>query len=391
MPTHPTALGHVAFYLPSLHGGGAERFAVLLAGELARRGVRVDFLLCHFAGVLCRDLPAGTRVTELGSTAIRRKLPAVCRYLTRERPQAVITSLDASNAVGLARRLTGAPARVVMVLHNTLSEELRTMAPARRRLFRLTRHLYPLADDFVAVSEGVARDAAELLPRIRPRLHTVYNPVVHDGLLAAARAPLDHPWLRPGEPPVVLGVGRLEPQKDYPTLLRAFRAVRDRRPARLVILGEGAGREALTAEVRRLGLADDVALPGFDPNPYAWMARAAVFALSSAWEGLGNVLIEALAVGTPVVSTDCPHGPREILDHGRYGRLVPVGDAAALAAALLAALAEARRPDVLAARGAAFSVARAADAYTALILHGLRGGAPAAAPFRARAALAREA
>jgi glycosyltransferase involved in cell wall biosynthesis len=389
MPARPPALSHVAFYLPSLHGGGAERFALLLTGELLRRGLRVDYLLGRFTGALAAELPAGVRVTELGSVSFARKFPGACRYLCRERPQAVITSLDPSNVIGLARWFTGAPSRVVMVLHNTLSEEMRLHARVRQRVFRVMRHLYVLADDFVAVSEGTAGDTAELAPRIRARLHVIYNPVVHDGLLAAARTPVDHPWFRPGEPPVILGAGRLERQKDFPTLIRAFRVVRDRRPARLVILGTGPEREYLLAEVRRLGLEGHVALPGFVPNPSAWMARAAVFALSSVWEGLGNVVIEALAVGTPVVSTDCPHGPREILGGGRYGRLVRVGDADALAAALLATLDEPRCPEVLAARGRQYSVASAADAYLELINHGLRGGASKSSPYRAKVAVRR--
>jgi glycosyltransferase involved in cell wall biosynthesis len=382
----PDTLEHVCFNLPDLGGGGAEKFALKLAGELQRRGARVDFLLSLRRGELLNEVPLGARVFELGGFAFRRKFGPLCRYLVRHRPQAFISNMDISNVGGLARRVTGVPTRAVMVLHGPLSETVRLESARRRRLFHIAKRLYRLADDVVAVSEGVAADAAALVPSIRDRLRVIPNPVVSEELLAAAREPVGHPWLHPGGPPVVLGVGRLHPLKDFPTLLRAFRAVRDRRPARLIILGNGDLRGQLEAEVDRLGLQGDVALPGFVRNPWAWMAKASVFCLSSISEGLPTVIIEALAVGTPVVATDCPHGPREILAGGRYGRLVPVGAADQLAAALLATLDEPRPSEVLAARGAEFSVARSADAYTALIMHGLRGGSRATAPYRAPAA-----
>ncbi len=150
-----------------------------------------------------------------------------------------------------------------------------------------------------------------------------------------AKEPVEHPWFETGELPVILGVGRLMEQKDFPTLIRAFAKVLKVRPSRLVILGSGKERSRLNALVHELGLQNHVAMLAFQNNPYAYMTKAAVFALSSAWEGFGNVLVEAMAQGTPVVSTDCKHGPREILDHGKHGLLVPVGDSQAMAEAIL--------------------------------------------------------
>jgi glycosyltransferase involved in cell wall biosynthesis len=167
------------------------------------------------------------------------------------------------------------------------------------------------------------------------KIKVIYNPVITPELFARAEEPLDHPWFRPGEPPVVLGVGRLTQAKDFPTLIRAFALVRKERPARLMILGEGEERPKLEALVRELRLEEDVALPGFVDNPYKYMKRAAVFVLSSRWEGFGIVLVEAMALGTPVVATDCPSGPAEILENGKWGRLVPPGDPEALAKAIL--------------------------------------------------------
>ena len=192
--------------------------------------------------------------------------------------------------------------------------------------------------------------------------------MVTAALEAAAREPVAHAWLRPGEPPVVLGVGKLSPQKGFDVLLRAFARVRAERPARLVILGEGPQRRALERLARELGIADDVSLPGFVANPFAWMARCAVFALSSRWEGLPSVLIEALACGCAVVSTDCPSGPAEILDGGAFGPLCPVGDAAALAGAILRVLEAPTAPARLRARAATFSVDAAADRYLEVLL-----------------------
>ncbi|MCA1995460.1 MAG: glycosyltransferase, partial [Coleofasciculus sp. S288] len=196
----------------------------------------------------------------------------------------------------------------------------------------------------VAVSQGVATDLARTASLPLERIQVIYNPVVTPELLTRAKEPLDHPWFNPGEPPVILGVGRLVEQKDFSTLIRAFNQVRQIQPARLMILGSGREKSRLKALVQELGLEDDVAMPGFVQNPYAYMARSAVFVLSSAWEGFGNVIVEAMAVGTPVVSTDCQSGPAEILDDGKYGSLVPVGDSKAIAEAILSVLSGNSKP-----------------------------------------------
>jgi glycosyltransferase involved in cell wall biosynthesis len=234
--------------------------------------------------------------------------------------------------------------------------------------------VYPWADAVIAVSDGVADHIARLTGMPRERITTIYNPVVTTELLEKARKPVDHPWLAPGQPPVVLGVGKLKIQKSFRTLIRAFARVRAARPARLVILGEGARRRALEALVDELGLREDVALPGYVANPWAWMARAAVFALSSRWEGLPGALIEAMACGCPVVSTDCPSGPAEILQGGAYGPLVPVGDAGALADAILALLEAPPDRARLRARAAMFCVDPAVDRYLAVLLGPLATG-----------------
>jgi glycosyltransferase involved in cell wall biosynthesis len=230
------------------------------------------------------------------------------------------------------------------------------------------RVLYPSADAVVAVSAGVADGLASRAGLRRDRITVIHNPIVTPEIAEKAAAGLDHPWFAPGQSPVFLAAGRLTVQKDYPTLLRAFAQLRQRRAARLVILGVGELRDELAAQVSSLGLAADVEFAGFQENPFAFMRRAAAFVLSSAWEGFGNVLVEALACGTQVVSTDCPSGPAEILDGGRFGHLVQVGDASALAAAMEAALVHPLPAELLRERAQIFSIDAALDRYLPLLL-----------------------
>jgi glycosyltransferase involved in cell wall biosynthesis len=237
------------------------------------------------------------------------------------------------------------------------------------------RRVYVEADAIVAVSNGVADDLATYIDIPRELITTVYNPMVHPDLQVKAREPLEHPWFAPGAPPVVLSVGRPGRQKDFPTLLRAFARIRAQRPARLMILGEVSNsgksmerRAKLMTLAAELGVADDIVLHGFVQNPFAYMVRASVLVLSSLYEGFANVLVEALACGCPVVSTDCPSGPAEILDNGRFGLLVPVGDDAAMAKAICTALDSPPDREQLRARAAMFSFDQAIDKYEEVLL-----------------------
>ena len=296
----------------------------------------------------------------------------LARYLRREKPTALLSAKSYPNLTALwAKRRTDVATRVVISEHGHLSRDLQSRRrPKWRKRFvgPVFRRFYPWADAIVGVSNGVADDLSSLADLPRQRITTIYNPVVTFALHAQARAPLDHPWFRPNAPPVVLGIGRLHRQKDFPTLLSAFARVRAQRPVRLVILGKGKLRAELEMLARTLGIAADVAMPGFVENPYAYMTRAAVFALSSVSEGLPTVLIEALACGCPVVSTDCPSGPAEILDGGRYGRLVPVGDDMALARAICATLDAPPPAERLHDRALFFSADRAVERYCRILL-----------------------
>jgi len=295
--------------------------------------------------------------------------PALVGYLRERRPDAMLSALNYSNLTALwARRASGVGPRLVLSERNTLSLRAARGTRRLRSLPDKVRRFYPGADALVAVSDGVAEDLSEVMGIARSRVRTIYNPVFSDEIAARAREPLEHPWFAPGQPPVVLAVGKLRRQKDFPTLLEAFARLRARRPARLVVLCEGPRRSLLEQKVQRLGLAADVALPGFEANPFRFMARSGVFALSSQWEGLPAVLIQAMACGCPVVSTDCPSGPSEILDKGSWGQLVSVGDVEGLARALEETLAAPPPRQRLVERASFFSVDASADSYLDLLL-----------------------
>lgn len=331
----------IALVTSSMDGGGAQRAIAKLAAGLAAAGQDVDLVLAHARGPCLAELPPQVRVIDLGAGRLATAVLPLARYLRRSRPRVVFSALDYVNVVAvLARAVSRSRVPLLVSERNTLSA---AVAHTRRRSTRWMPHLlrlaYPHADAVVAVSRGVADDLEALCGLPAGSVRVLDNPVVTPELAERRALPVEHPWLRDKQVPVVLAVGRLVPQKDFETLLEAFAAVRRQRPARLVILGEGPLRADLEKHCADLGVSADVSLPGFCANPYPAMAAADVFVLSSRFEGSPGALIEAMSCGTPVVATDCPSGPRELLAGGRHGRLVPVGDSAALAAGLEDALA----------------------------------------------------
>ena len=376
-PRAPDRPPRVMFFCPTLGDGGADRVVLTLLQRLDRARVAPELALVRRAGALVADVPADVPVHELGSRRLLAAAPDLARLLRRERPDVLFSTHGGSNIIAVAAHaLARSPARLVLSERSALVRADR--GPVRRALELPAKRLtYPRADLVTAVSAGVSRELAARLGLPPGKLRTVYNPAVDDELAARAAEPVDHPWLTPGAPPVIIAVGRLVEIKDYPTLLGAFARIRAARPARLIVLGEGPLRGALEARVRAAGLAADVALLGFDKNPLRYMARARLLLHASRAEGLPGALIQAMACGTPVVSTDCDFGPREVIARpGHDGFLVPVGDAAALADRALALLADdalARRVGE-AARASAqrFTAAAALAQYEAAIT-----GAPA--------------
>ena len=282
-------------------------------------------------------------------------------YIDEERPDCILPSLPGAKSATLLAlcftRLNPVTIPTVrIVLMNT-----------KRRFRKLYAILFPTADHIVTVSDGVADNAALKLGIPRERISRIYNPVVSAEIAELARAVPDHPWMSDDGPPVILGAGRLARVKDFPTLLRAFRRVSRNREVRLIILGEGSWRRRLENMIRKMGLQEKVSLPGWVPNPYAFMSRASLFVLSSKQEGLPGVLIQALACGCPCVSTNCPAGPAEILDNGRFGPLVPVGNDSALAEAMERVLDSPPDKDALLARAQEFSFDASVELYERMI------------------------
>ena len=405
----PSPRPHVGIVLPDLGGGGAERATLTLAASLIDRGYRVDLVLlrlsgqyratmpdgiavyyhrlrtpdrefagyCRERGIDLRMLPTGPLEAVRAWWFLRRRFPrigdrlsrvraalGVARYIREAEPQLLFSALHLANDGSvLAAALTGRSVPVVVSLRNNVGVRY----SQRQKSF--ARALTPRADAVVAVSQGVAADAVETLGLDARRVHTIYNAKPLADIRRLAEEGVDHPWFDAGEPPVILTVLRAGPQKDWPTLVEAFGHVRRGIPARLAILGNlsDACRDALMALAATLGVAGEIAFLGFDENPFRYMRRAALFVLSSRYEGLPNVLIEAMACGTPVVSTDTPFGPTEILEGGRWGRLTPVGDAAALARAIVETLAGESVPaEALRRRADDFSEERAVAAYETL-------------------------
>lgn len=341
-----STLNKIALFLYSLDGGGAERVMVNLANNFSERGLRVDVVLVKVKGPYLDQLSPKVKIVDLQVRDTLSSLPSFIAYLRRERPVVVISTMHYANEVALwSKQLSRTGTRTVVCEQNTLSVYAKSTGRKVEKLTPLWSKLfYPWSDCIVAASKGVKSDLIKVTNLSPQQVRVIYNPINTQDLVTQAKATLDHPWYQPGQPPVILGVGRLTPQKDFSTLIRAFAQVRQILPARLVILGNNYGcGPALKNLVKDLNLIEDVDMPGFVDNPYVYMAKSQVFVLSSKWEGFGNVIVEALAVGTPVVSTNCESGPVEILDGGKYGELVPVGDDLAMAQAIIRVLSGERK------------------------------------------------
>ncbi|MEI6076519.1 MAG: glycosyltransferase [Verrucomicrobiota bacterium] len=359
----------IALFLPFLGGRGANRVMLTLAGGFAAAGHSVDLVVAEFKGELCGQVPPGVRVVDLKShRGVLRCLPAYRRYLRAERPAIMLTAMDYVNVISiLIRAVSSWETKFFVSCHTSLLDSAKSSHRFRDRLLPgAVRWTYRFADGIVAVSRAGADNLRMLVPVPPEKITTIYNPVVDNQFEIRASEPLQHPWFCAGQPTVILAVGALDYRKDFLTLIEAFARVRQRMDARLLILGEGDQRIILEQCVSRLGLSEYVSLPGFVPNPLPFMKSASLFVSSSKTEGFGLALAEALACGTPVVSTNCRFGPAEILEDGRYGRLVPVGDAQALATAMELSLKDAPERATLQRRGYEFSYQRAVNEYLRL-------------------------
>ncbi len=312
-----------------------------LLPAIAARGIAVDLLHVREHGPVFAQVPPGMRVIDLGTKHSLQALPALIRYLQTQRPTVLLSDKDRINRIALlARWLSGVPVRHYLRLGTTVSESLARRPWSQRHLQKLSlRHTYRFAHGILVPSEGVAKDLAGFLGPAAPPVHVVPSPIIRADLAQRAAENLDDPWLAASQAPLILGIGELSARKDYATLIRAVARLHPHTPCRVAILGQGREHARLQALARQCGIAHAVHLPGFVANPYPWLCRATLFIHTAHWEGLGIVLVEALALGTPVIATDCPSGPREVLNHGQYGALVPIGDDQALAETICAVLA----------------------------------------------------
>jgi glycosyltransferase involved in cell wall biosynthesis len=353
----------IAFFLPTLAGGGAERVALNLLQGMLERDIPLDLVVADTEGPYLEQIPDRVKIVNLGTGRVTKAIPALAKYLKETQPVGLLSHMNHANVAAiLARELARSKTKLVVVEHNTLSAGKSNL---RRSKFLppMMKLLYPRADAIVGVSQGVSTDLDCQLGFKPGTVKTVYNPVVDRELLTKAEKTIEHPWFQAGSPPVFLAVGRLSQQKDFSNLIQAFGLLRQRKSARLMILGEGEMRGELEAQIETLGISEDVLLPGFVQNPYAYMSNATAFVLSSRWEGLPTVLIEAMACGCSVVATDCPSGPQEILAAGKYGLLVPIENAPALADAMFQTLDNPVNRAISIERGRYFSSERAVSEY----------------------------
>ena len=334
----------ITIYLHTLFNGGVERVIFNLVTSFLQRGIQVDVVLDHLVYTPFKDpIPAGARLIKLGARSIWQRPLKLRNYLRSRRPDVLLSASHFANEIAIiSRKLANVNTRIIVSEHASMSTELSYLpwtSPRRTVLPAMIRATYGGADAIVAVSKGVASDTIKLAHPRQEKMHVIYNPLDFTAIRDEALAPVDHAWFEPGAADVILAIGRLERQKNFALLLDAFARVRAERDVRLLILGEGSERNRLEAKIRQMHLEEVVQLPGFLVNPFGYMKRSKVLAMSSSWEGFPLVLIEALILKTPVVATDCPSGPHEALAGGKYGELVAMDDPAALAAALLKTLA----------------------------------------------------
>lgn len=359
----------IAIFLPLLAGGGAEHVILILAEAFADQNIHVDLVLADAAGPLLKKVPKNVHLVDLQSSGVSSALPHLIRYLRRERPDALLSTLDHANVIAiLARMLSGTKTHTVVRVATTLSI---AAGAATSRIDRwmptFTRLTYRYAGQVVAVSHAVAADIIQIT-HLRPgKVRTIYNPLAIETIRLRAAETVNHSFLDT-DIPLILAVGRLTKAKDYPTLIRAFSRIVTEHDSRLLILGEGPERQKLETLIMERNLQSKVSMPGFIDNPYPFFAQASVTVLSSQWEGLPNVLLEALACGCPVVSTNCTSGPAEILENGKWGKLVPVGDDSALAKALTETIFNPPPADQYEQRVQDFAIDRIVNQYLTVLL-----------------------
>jgi len=364
MLTSQSIFMNISLFVHSLRGGGAEKMMVKIANELHRRNHDVELVLVCASGPYESLVDTSLQIADIGGENSPEILYNLWQHLRTNDTDVLLSTMEIPNVVSvIATRTTSTP----LVLRIASIHSMREREGKYRLIPYLKRLVYPRAEAIVSISDAVGRDVAEGAGMSSEKITTIYNPAYDPEIPDLACEPVDHDWLNDPEKRVVITVGNMKPAKDFPTLLRAFARLQDQEETFLILLGEGDGKEQLTELAHDFGISDRVSFPGFVDNPHAYVAKADVFALSSAWEGFGNVIVEAMASGTPVVCTDCPGGPAEILEDGTYGPLVPVGDDKAMAEAIRSQLIDPIEPDRLQSRAQEFSMEKIVDEYESVL------------------------
>jgi glycosyltransferase involved in cell wall biosynthesis len=351
--------GHVGLFLSNFQGGGIQRVILTLAEGLLRQGCHVDLISVQANGPLKPEIPSGCNLIDLQVGHASWSLFKLASYLDSEKPSVVLSTQTHLNVIAvLARILSGWKGRLLLSEQITIDYAARYPNNWKDRLNPFLAWIfYRWADGIIVVSKGAAQHfgySTHLSPKM---VKVIYNPIVSEKLNNLSKIQPGHDWFNSTNAPVILAAGRLTRQKDFGTLIKAFSLIRSRVPGvKLIILGEGEELFKLLKLVKELKIETSVQFLGFQENPFAFMGHASLFVLSSRWEGFANVLVEAMACGTPVVSTDCPSGPSEILEAGKYGRLVPVGNPEALADAIFLELKDPHNKQLLMQRAEDFSI-----------------------------------
>lgn len=325
----------IAIFIPSVHGGGAERAMLIFAEELLKLGFEVDLVVGSLDGAWRNSIPDNLSVVDLGAERMIRAIRPLRRYIRSRKPRVLFSTISHANVGALiAKLLSGTDVPVVVRQSNTPLSEHRG-AFGTRSTGRLIPYIYPYAHAILAVSESVRDELIQMNPKMAPLIKVVPTPVLSPSVYERARVVPDHAWYKRKDKPIILSVGRLKPHKGMFELIEAFSSIKSEIDARLVILGEGDDRVRLERLIERLDLQADVALLGFNDNPFSFMKHSDLFVLASHFEGLPNVLVQALALDIPIIATDCPGGVSELLGHGKYGSLIPVGHAEMLAQGII--------------------------------------------------------
>ncbi|PGO26567.1 glycosyl transferase [Bacillus cereus] len=358
----------VAFFLSSLDGGGVERMTLNLSQELSDRGYDVDLIVCNLKGDYVKEIPPSLNVYNLKVNKGIFSIFKLIKYLKSRKPEVFISAKDYLNIIAIiSKMLSGIKTNLIVSTRVNISTQLSHGFTWKLKIISLlTKYFYPYANKVVAVSEGVKTDLIQLTGLNSKDIKVIYNPVITKGLEEKLAEEVYHPWFDSTNIPVIVTVARLHPQKDLQTLLKAMAIIKKTKDVRLIVVGDGPERNQLELFIRELNLENNVDLVGFKANPYPYLKQSSLFVLSSLYEGFGNVLVEALFAGIPIVSTDCPSGPSEILNNGEFGTLVPIGNADELARAMIKQLDQENNMKSLQSRAYEFTVQRALEKYMSL-------------------------